>query len=101
MDGKMEPPNEMREKWMKELKMTMSQDRMKSILKREKIVVEHAPKIEPKFGTLAKVVESQIRKIEDNERSSFKRGMELEWVQLCPHCDMWVGRLVEHMKCSS
>ena len=58
MDGKMEPPNEMREKWMKELKMTMSQDRMKSILKREKIVVEHAPKIEPKFGTLAKVVDS-------------------------------------------
>ena len=52
----------------------------------------HAQKIE------SKAVESQIRKIEDNERPSFKRGMELEWVQLCPHCDMWVGRLVEHMK---
>ena len=52
----------------------------------------HAQKIK------SKAVESQIRKIEDNERPSFKRGMELEWVQLCPHCNMWVGRLVEHMK---
>ena len=126
MDVKIERPDVMRENWLMELKMTMSQDKMKLIVKQENIssdhdsvkdgkvsqgkrkdqkeskknkkkvtkvlVSHHAQKIE------SKAVESQIRKIEDNERPSFKRGMELEWVQLCPHCNMWVGRLVEHMK---
>ena len=37
MDVKIEPPDVMREKWLKELKMTMSQDKMKLIVKQENI----------------------------------------------------------------
>ena len=46
----------------------------------------------------SKSLVSSIRRIEEEERKKFKRGMELEWVQLCPYCDQWVGRLVEHVK---
>ena len=35
MDVKIERPDVMREKWLKELKMTMSQDKMKLIVKQE------------------------------------------------------------------
>ena len=41
---------------------------------------------------------SEIRRIKDDERTSFKRGKELTWIQRCPHCNSWVGRIVEHIK---
>jgi len=44
------------------------------------------------------ILVSEIRRIEETERESFKRGMELDWVQLCVYCDQWVGRLTEHVK---
>ena len=43
-------------------------------------------------------VVSKIRKISSEEKSSFKRSEGLEWVQLCPFCDIWVGSLVDHVK---
>ena len=39
----------------------------------------------------SKSLVSSIRRIEEEERKKFKRGMELEWVQLCPYCNQWVG----------
>ena len=41
MDVKIERPDVMREKWLKELKMTMSQDKMKLIVKQENISSDH------------------------------------------------------------
>ena len=41
---------------------------------------------------------SKIRRLADDERHKFKRSEKLEWVQLCPYCEIWVGSLVDHVK---
>jgi len=41
---------------------------------------------------------SKIRKLTEDEKPNFKRSEKLEWVQLCPFCDIWVGSLVDHVK---
>jgi len=43
-------------------------------------------------------VVAKIRRLLPEERSSSKRGEKMDWVQLCPFCDVWVGSLVDHVK---
>ena len=50
MDVKIERPDVMREKWLKELKMTMSQDKMKLIVKQENISSDHDSVKDGKVG---------------------------------------------------
>ena len=69
-----------------------------SATKCKKVDVTHEKNIGDQTECPSKSLVSSIRRIEEEERKKFKRGMELEWVQLCPYCDQWVGRLVEHVK---
>jgi len=43
---------------------------------------------------------SKIRRVSDEEKRTFKNSEKLDWVQLCPFCDDWVGSLVDHVKSS-